>query len=216
MDQGVLETIKRRYKCDLLLRMLNEETTIDVFSKKLNILDAVMMAARSWMEVKESTLAQSWNKLLGHKEPDQEPTHDQPAGVTTEINAILDRLDVPVDERIDWLKKDDNDTGYHDYTDEEIITLVHNEIESGDNNVDSEDDEDYLNASSISHAQACEALETVHKYLDQQPDVAVSTRMTVHNLLMQAAKRRLESKRQSKLNEYFSEKMNNNIIISLD
>ena len=33
MDQGVLETIKRRYKHDLLLRMLNEETTIDVFKE---------------------------------------------------------------------------------------------------------------------------------------------------------------------------------------
>ena len=61
MDQGVLETIKRRYKCDLLLRLLNEENeglNIAQFTKTLNILDAVLMSAKSWSEVEESTISE--------------------------------------------------------------------------------------------------------------------------------------------------------------
>ena len=61
MDQGVLETIKRRYKRDLLLRLLNEENeglNIAQFTKTLNILDAVLMSAKSWSEVEESTIAE--------------------------------------------------------------------------------------------------------------------------------------------------------------
>lgn len=68
MDQGVLETIKRHYKHGLLLRLLNEDEVgsmnISEFSKALNILDAVLMSAKSWDEVEERTIARSWSKLL--------------------------------------------------------------------------------------------------------------------------------------------------------
>ena len=60
MDQGVLENIKRRYKRDLLLRLLNEENealNTAEFTKTLTILDAVLMSAKSWREVAESTIA---------------------------------------------------------------------------------------------------------------------------------------------------------------
>ena len=62
MDQGVLENMKRQYKRDLLLRLLNEETeglNIAEFTKTLNILDAVLMSAKSWRDVEESTIARS-------------------------------------------------------------------------------------------------------------------------------------------------------------
>ena len=45
MDQGILENIKRRYKRDLLLRLLDDEVgsmNIAEFSKTLNIKDAVL------------------------------------------------------------------------------------------------------------------------------------------------------------------------------
>ena len=67
MDQGVLENIKHRYKRDLVLRLLNKENeglNIAEFTKSLNILNAVLMSAKSWKEVEESTIARSWNELL--------------------------------------------------------------------------------------------------------------------------------------------------------
>ena len=53
MDQGVLGNMKRRYKRDLLLRLLNKENeglNIAEFYKTLTILDAVMMSDKSWRE----------------------------------------------------------------------------------------------------------------------------------------------------------------------
>lgn len=59
MDQGVLENIKCRYKRDLLLRLLNQDETetIPEFTRTLNIKDAVLMAAKSWSEVEQSTIS---------------------------------------------------------------------------------------------------------------------------------------------------------------
>ena len=48
--------------------MLDEERVgsmnIAEFIKTINIKDAVLMSARSWDEMKESTIAKSWKKLL--------------------------------------------------------------------------------------------------------------------------------------------------------
>lgn len=67
MDQGVLENIKRRYKRDLLLRLLNDDVgsmNIAEFSKTLNVKDSVLMSANSWNDVEEGTIIKSWSKLL--------------------------------------------------------------------------------------------------------------------------------------------------------
>ena len=49
----MLGNMKRRYKHDLLLRLLNKENeglNIAEFNKTLTILDAVMMSDKSWRE----------------------------------------------------------------------------------------------------------------------------------------------------------------------
>ena len=45
-----------------------------------------------------------------------------------EIDAIMDELHVPTEERSDWLKLENNDKGYHEYTDEEIAANVTKEL----------------------------------------------------------------------------------------
>ena len=63
MDQGVLENIKKCYKRDLLLRLLDEgdsDSNIAEFRKTLNIKDAVLITAKSWNEVEQQTIAKSW------------------------------------------------------------------------------------------------------------------------------------------------------------
>ena len=63
MDQGILENIKRRYKRDLLLHLLNDDKVgsmnIAEFSKALNVKDAVLMSAKSWDEVEMTTIVKS-------------------------------------------------------------------------------------------------------------------------------------------------------------
>ena len=79
---------------------------------------------------------------------------------------VMDELHVPAEERSDWLTLDKNDSGYHEYIDEELVTHVREEIEEND---EEEDDDDNVVTQTVSHSQACQALETVLVYLEQQP-----------------------------------------------
>ena len=114
MDQGVLENIKRRYKHDLLLHLLNEDEVgsmnIAEFAKTLNIKDAVLMSAKSWNEVETSTIIKSWSKLLNHF--DTSDMVSKSVGSDVDVDSILNDMNVPSEEREDWLKADEDDPGY--------------------------------------------------------------------------------------------------------
>ena len=97
LDQGVLEKVKRCYKRDLLLRMLNAEdsdsrTSVEDLSKTLSIKDAVFMSAKCWDEVGESTImiVKSWSKLLLISTSADEPQQEDPGeDIETLMQMIL-------------------------------------------------------------------------------------------------------------------------------
>ena len=196
MVQGVLQTLKCLYKCDLLLCMLDEECNgsmnIVQFSKTINIKVAVLMSAKRWSEVESETITKSWNKLLSVPDSAQEQTVSVSA--RAEIDMILDSCDISPAERADWLTSDYHDTGYHD---EEIVAYTR----GVDGDEESEDDEGE-SPPMVSHSEACCALESVLAYLEQQPGVPVSTTVTINSLLVEGAKKR--SKKQTKITEYFT------------
>ena len=199
MDQGVLETIKRWYKRDLLLHLLNEENeglNIAQFTKTLNILDAILMSAKSWSEVEESTLARSWSKLLSLLDVPEREASD----TSLQIDMVMDELHVPAEERSDWLTLDKNDPGYHEYTDKELVTHVREESEEND---EEEDDDDNVVTQTVSHSQACQALETVLVYLEQQPEIPMSTSVLLNSLLTQTARKRFQTLKQTRVSDYF-------------
>ncbi|GBM58890.1 hypothetical protein AVEN_11527-1 [Araneus ventricosus] len=65
MDQGVVESVKRRYRRELLKSLSEEDgknaSAIDLL-KRINIKYVVYMIAESWLELPESTLVKSWQK----------------------------------------------------------------------------------------------------------------------------------------------------------
>ena len=68
INQGVLESLKRRYRKSLLRKLLlldqGDDSMID-FVKKINVKDAVYMTAGAWDDIPSLTLSKSWLKLLG-------------------------------------------------------------------------------------------------------------------------------------------------------
>ena len=73
MDQGVLESTKRRCRKELLRKLLLADTTTSAEDpeltvvelwEKLNIKDVMFMIAKAWDDIPESTIRASWNKLL--------------------------------------------------------------------------------------------------------------------------------------------------------
>ena len=71
MDQGVLYNLKRRYKRNLLEKMILYETIdslpYDQFAKNLNIKDCIYSVANAWEQIQSSSLQKAWNKLLGEQ-----------------------------------------------------------------------------------------------------------------------------------------------------
>lgn len=78
MGQGVLESIKHRYRKKILeeLDLRDEDgTSIVNFLKGINMLKVAKKIAASWNEIKENTLRLSWRKILP-LEDDEESQED--------------------------------------------------------------------------------------------------------------------------------------------
>ena len=68
MDQGVLESLKRRYRKSLLRKLLlldQEGDSMIAFVKKVNVKDAIFMTAAAWDDIPSLTLSKSWLRRLG-------------------------------------------------------------------------------------------------------------------------------------------------------
>ena len=65
MDQGIIESVKRRYKKLLLRHLILEEKTshlsIPAVLKELTIKHAVYWAAQAWSETSTDCLSRGWN-----------------------------------------------------------------------------------------------------------------------------------------------------------
>ena len=103
-----------------------------------------------------------------------------------QIDMVMNELHVPAEERSNWLTLDKNDPGYHEYTDKELVTHVSEESEE----INEEDDGDNVVTQTVSHSQACQALETVLVYLEQQPEISMSTTVLLNSLLTETARKR--------------------------
>ncbi|KMR04660.1 jerky-like protein [Lasius niger] len=67
MDQGIIESLKRRYRAKLLSSFLNEQKgNIDAIThlKSLTIKDAVYWLIDAWNEVTTNTIFKSWRNIL--------------------------------------------------------------------------------------------------------------------------------------------------------
>ncbi len=69
---------------------------------------------------------------------------------------------------------------------------------------DEDEDEDVVNVPTVSHAQACKSFETILVYLEQQPGVPMNATVLINGLLIETAKKRDETQKQTKVSDYFS------------
>lgn len=69
MDQGVLISIKKRYRCKLLFLLFSNANGQELIQKlkKIDLLDVIGWVADSWNELEPLTLFHFWRKLLDHK-----------------------------------------------------------------------------------------------------------------------------------------------------
>ena len=213
MDQGVLESTKRRYRKELLKKLLladtsaedDPELTIVEFWKKLNIKDAMFMIAKAWNDIPESTLRASWNKLLVNE--DAEGSVEESAIVPELLHTLkcidgcgdCDEVDVR-----EWITMDSSDQGYQLLDDDEIVRAVTDADTTGDTEEDEQCDEcDVEEVAIPSHGEVLDMLSKCLPWVEQQSETSAAHLFMYKNLLEMAAAKRSSSLRQSKITSFF-------------
>ena len=126
MDQGILENLKRRYKRELLRKLLlhsEEDVSFMEFCKKLTIKSAVYLSAKFWEEISSTSLCRAWNKLFsgGEKLDNQPPSEELPL-----ISEEFGQLEISECEMEEWLTADQDVMGFQELSDGEILDLSKN------------------------------------------------------------------------------------------
>lgn len=184
MDQGVIESLKRRYRCKFLSEILfkceDENLSLLENVKKIDIKDVIFMLASAFQDMPSSTFVKSWRKVW----PDIENLVESNDSENEEI-AILDDLqsllggecgnqmqfeDVEV-----WMTKSDEGLENEFFTDEEIIGIA-SKADCGCE--DDGEDADMEDSQKIGHEEAKKAAEILLQYVEQQKD---STALDVMN-----------------------------------
>lgn len=212
MDQGVIESLKRRYRKKFLQQLLSGDEDRELLSywKTYNMKDVMNNVADSWSEMQAETLSRAWNKLW--PATDTFEITEVNDGLTTDIAALTSSaFNTENDETIEWLDCDNADIGYHLLTDDEII-----EEFLEDETVDESDGEDYDGGESLSGSQsltssdyrkqAQEAIDYSHKLIEwyqQQEEADMITTMVLRKVRALAVKKTETAMVQTKVSDFF-------------
>lgn len=208
MDQGILETFKRRYRKSLLRAVLQDDNDLKSFYKKWTIKDAMYSAAESWSEITPITLRKSWRKLFPDRvASENDIINEDSVQVTTEslmniaqnVNGFegVDRDDLEA-----WMKIDEEDPGY-EIKDDSAIVLETLGIASTDDDSDEESVTEDSAIKKISFAEALSCSETLLEYLEQQDNTNYNEIISVRKIRMSIKEKLVKNKRQSLMTDFF-------------
>ena len=203
MDQGVLESMKRVYRKQLLRDLINkEDTEMFPFLKQLNMLDVIERIATAWDYVSQATIRKSRRKLV----PIREENVDENNDVTVSNNELLGGLraldiDVVENDIDEWFACDG--PGYEHMNDTGIVDLVTNiEIE----NEESDDEPEIVEGPvpcPVTHAAAMQAFDQCLTWLRHQNEsTAINTAMLLQLRELSAEKREF-SRKQTSIDSFF-------------
>jgi len=219
MDQGVLETLKRRYKRKILEELIlrdEEGKSIPDFLKSINMLVVSNLIAASWKEIPSKTIQLSWRKIIPtvvredvlqtHESSEAGPSSStcEPDMPTSEEVQILFRhvgQNLSEEDVSEWLASDQHDQGYKHFNEDEIIANIVHDSESEEEQ--DSDSEDSLAPSQVSHSTAIQLFDGCLQWLQQQKEASVYNVGVLQDLRDLAAKKRVQSIKQKKLTDYF-------------
>ena len=129
IDQGILVSIKRRYKMKILEELVfqdDEGMHILDFLKQIDMLKVATLIAVSWDEVSSRSLQLSWRKILPETTVEPEPSIEDGQENDTSVREcafILQELgfELHVTEIEEWLGTDNSDSGYAHLDDADIV-----------------------------------------------------------------------------------------------
>ncbi|GBO00082.1 Jerky -like [Araneus ventricosus] len=144
MDQGVFESMKQRYRKQILSKLPfeadedEEEAACSIvqFWKALTLKDCVYMINEAWESVPEPTLKLSWPKPAPYVE-NVDQSNDCDSVTVTELNGLLKQIpgcgNCEEDDVSSWLDCDADDSGFQLMSDDEMIVQVRKPNSDDDN-----------------------------------------------------------------------------------
>ncbi|XP_053699386.1 jerky protein homolog-like [Sabethes cyaneus] len=202
MDQGVINSIKKRYKKKLLLNVVltNENLSMDDRLKKITLAECIEWVAEAWDEVSASTIYNSWRKLKRSDGQVAEPADDSlnesiTLGTLAKSIGKLGGLEYTEDEVRCWENDCVRDvsgnwvTGDGEiYTDYEIVAYVKGtENKENECNDDENIQEEWLEEpdTTTDFQRAISSMDFLIKYMDREnmlPDVGM-LRLMKNNIM---------------------------------
>lgn len=162
MDQGVIMSMKRHYKRNLLRELLLQENDcVTTFCKSLNMLKCCEYLSQAWDSVTPQTLRNAWKKLEVSDEVSVENTselvsNDMQYCVTETcgyVNRVAGLNDWTMEDTVAWLDKDSSEFGWGMFNDEQ---LINNEGEvTAETNENSESDDSELSDANAEEEPTC-------------------------------------------------------------
>lgn len=206
MDQGVLESMKRRYRKQLISKLLfegdSDETNVVQFWKQLTIKDSVYMINEAWDSLPQCTIQRSWRKLAPYFDTETktgeaaESVDDEGTSEFISLFAEIPGCENCSNDDVNmWLNSDANDPGFQMLSDEEIIAEAQSQI----NSESETDDEEVTQTTKITNSEAFECFSKGMIWLEQQKGVDTTELLLLKRLRDRAAKQRLSTMRQQKL-----------------
>lgn len=202
MDQGVLQTVKKIYRRKLLSSIIQAiDGGMDVIHKlkKIDLLDVVGWISQSWEEVPAITLVRSWRKLLDHAGNEFEEKKDSEGDLNlVDLLRRVPGAEEATEEDVEnWMQEDGNSEPLGD---SEIVLAVteKDRIEDGSEDEDGDD----VAEEKMSHSDGLQAVEGALRYFEQHGASAADI-LFLRRLRDDAAHRRSQSEKQSKITRFF-------------
>lgn len=217
MDQGVLLSMKCRYKSDFLTKMLsfvNDGKTTSDFVKHFNIRDALWSVAKAWDSVSENTLRHAWHNLWPatlFTEDCDEPEFQgfqfsKKNLLQVEIAELLayaknaKGLDLQFSDIEEVMEIDGSAPVVGSLTDEEICNLV---INQNKDSSDEQSEEEEEKEEKVPIDQLLSSLDVVIKGLQQRDFVTAQEIMTVTLIKEKILTEKSKLMRQRKITDIF-------------
>lgn len=204
MDQGVIETMKRLYRKNLMLQLLGEDDFM-VFWKSLNLKEAIYAVARAWSEVKETNIKKAFHKIMTLEDTEVEDDNhlnegelsiENIASITSEIKG-LEEID---NEKIqEWIECDHEEKGYQIMNDDDYLNNQ-TSTESSDKSSDDEENDCVIKKS---HQEARDAVNVLIEYFDEQPETDGIELLQLRKMKELIRSRMYEAQKQKKITDFF-------------
>lgn len=223
MDQGVIYSCKRLYRkkqlqdCLVFFEdeegcstSLGEQTLINM--KNYNIKNALFNWASSWKEVKATTIANSWKKLLNPEDNEEEDFNGIEEDDYRNILENAGEHETNTENIREWLDEDAGEVGYVVQSEEEIAATIEGRQTKGlmtdDQNGDDDDDEeenDHEESENVKISDAIKNVQSLLKFVEMPANSDLSKYFFVLSEMKQDfVRKQLKTKyTQKKVSDFF-------------